>query len=337
MKLFRFKAVLAALGIAMFSTPAPAQDASLVFATLNVPGIPINSRFLHPWADGINKDGTGKIQLQVRDGYALANFGNVYQRVLSDAIQVAFALQPPVGGKFLLSEVAGLPFITDNSADASAALWRLYETGMLDAEYKDIQPLALVGLPQGGVHLTEATDLNNGLSGKKVLVANKIQGEIIVALGGTPQALPLTAMYEALKRGTVNGTSVGWPAFPSFKLFEVTNYHIEARLGASTAMLFMSKKRWDGLTPAARDVLRKNMGENVSRKFGEYWDWADVGGRKMTEAKGGHTIVELTDAQKADWHNKAEPLLEKWAASRPNGAAVKKRFQEILAAVKAGK
>ena len=58
----------------------------------------------------------------------LANFGNVYERVQDDVVQIGWAIHQVVAGKFPLSEVAGLPFVEDGFQRASLALNRLVET-----------------------------------------------------------------------------------------------------------------------------------------------------------------------------------------------------------------
>ena len=39
------------------------------------------------------------------------------------------------------------------------------------------------------------------------------------------------------------------------------SYHYEMRLGASTGVVFMTKKRYDALSPAANKILDENSGE----------------------------------------------------------------------------
>ena len=56
-----------------------------------------------------------------------------------------------------------------------------------------------------------------------------------------------------------------------YKLAEVTSYHYEMRLGASTGMVFMAKKRYDALPPAAKKILDDNSGEAASRAWGKWW------------------------------------------------------------------
>src|SRR5439155_1624628 len=86
-------------------------------------------------------------------------------------------------------------------------------------------------------------------------------------------------LSAAIQRGTVDGIMTGWTAFQPFKFAEVTSHHIDVRLGASTGMVFMSRKKWDALPPAVKKVLESASGEATSRAFGAFWDRISEEGR----------------------------------------------------------
>ena len=71
----------------------------------------------------------------------------------------------------------------------------------------------------------------------------KVQGDAISALGGTPISLPLTDMYPAIQRGTVDGTMIAWVAFNPWKLADVTTYHVDTLMGWAAGMISMAKAK----------------------------------------------------------------------------------------------
>src|SRR5579871_6212162 len=84
---------VAVLFLLAVASPALADDAvTLKFATLSTADGPLNTRMLHPWAERVNAAGKGIVQLDVRDGFAIANYNNIYDRVLDDVVQVAFTV-----------------------------------------------------------------------------------------------------------------------------------------------------------------------------------------------------------------------------------------------------
>src|SRR3954469_21447356 len=126
-------AVIAAL--TAWSSGASAQT-RLIFASQSPAGTP-NTVFFNSWAQKINEAAKGSVRVEVRDGESLANFMNSYDRVADDVIQIGWIFHSLVGNRFPLSDVNSLPFIGDNNQACSVASWRLYKSGLLDAEYKD--------------------------------------------------------------------------------------------------------------------------------------------------------------------------------------------------------
>ena len=90
-------------------------------------------------------------------------------------------------------------------------------------------------------------------------------------------------------------------AFQPYKPVEVTSYHYEMRLGASTGMAFMAKKRYDALPPAAKKILDENSGKAASRTLGLAWDEVADEARKAAEADPKQQVVTPTAEALAKW------------------------------------
>jgi TRAP-type C4-dicarboxylate transport system substrate-binding protein len=326
-----FRAALAATSVLALVSAARAEEpVVLKFATLSTVDGPLNQRMLHPWAERVNAAGKGVVQLDVRDGFAIANYNNIYDRVLDNVVQVAFTVTGSIAGKFALSDVVNLPMLFDRPDDASAAYWRLYKSGALDQEYTEIVPLYLVTLANSGLHLDRAPKAPDDIRGFKIVASSKITSQMMEALGATPISLQQNDMYTALQRRAVDGTYGAWTSFPAFKLGEVTNYHIEAKLGGAPAMVFMAKKAFDALPEAARKVLADNSGEAASRLFGEYWMNLDNEVRRQYKANSAHTVVDLTPAQTQAWRDKLQPIYTQWLKDTPGGDAVLTKYRALL-------
>ena len=314
-----------------------AQEINLVFATTNAPNAHLNARVHHPWAERINQQGKGLVRVDVRDGPTMANHLNYYQRVMDDVVQIAWGLPTYVAGKFVLTNVTNLPFLVDKAEDASVALWRLHQSGLLDSEYNEIVPLHMIAFPQVGVHLAKAPRNLDSLGGLKLGVGNKIGGDILTRLGGAPISIPLTDYYEAIQRGTIDGSMSQWTQFQPFKLAEVTTYHVDTTLGSTAGMTFMSKKKWQSLPEPVRKLLMNNSGEKQSRLFGAFWDTVNEEGRELVRKRGEkHTIVNLTPEQQANWRQKVQPVSDAWVKETPAGDQVLDAFQREIAKARAG-
>jgi TRAP-type C4-dicarboxylate transport system substrate-binding protein len=321
------------IGVAM---SAPAQETRLLLTSLSPAGSP-NSAFFNEWAQRVGDIGKGSVKVEVRDGTALANFSNSYDRVLSDVVQIGWAQHAFVAGKFPLSEVPGLPFLVDDNVACSVTLWRLYRTGLLEAEYKETVPVWFGCLGQQGLHFAKAPRSIDDLGGLKLRVAGKVPSRLVELMGGTPISMPAENMYEALQRGTLDGLVTSWAAFEPYKLHEVSSYHLEAAVGTSPSMFFMARKKFESLPAEARHALEANSGEGPSRAFGAHIANQAARARTPVAASDKHRLVQLTPQQRAAWEAKASPILEDWTKERAGGDKVVAAFRTIYAEVKASR
>lgn len=317
---------------------ARADETTLIFATDGPNGTHVAVRMFHPWADHVNEVGKGVLHLDVRDGMSIVNPTNFYDRVMSDVVQIAWGSLGNLTGTFPHAEFSMLPFQAEKSTDASVAFWRLYKSGALDPDFKDVVPLFMTVYPQADVHLAKAPKAPlDTLQGLRLMVVAKVSAQSIAMLGGSPSSLPLPDLYAGLEHGTVDGAVVAWTAFQPYKLAEVTSYHYEMRLGASTGMVFMAKKRYDALPPAARKILDENSGEAESRTLGTAWDEVADEARKAAEADPKQQVVYPTAEAVAKWQQITAPVAADWVKNTPGGDKVLTAFRSYLAQIKAGK
>jgi TRAP-type transport system periplasmic protein len=320
----------AALGTAQSSL---AQETRLLFTSLSPAGSG-NSAFFNQWAQRVAEASKGTLRIEVRDGVTLANYGNVYDRVRDDVVQIGWAIHQVVAGRFPLSEVAGLPFVSSGGPQASVALWRLYKSGLMDGEYNDVVPLVFAVFGPAQIHFGKPPKSVDDLGSMKIGVQGRLPSRLVSELGGTPISIQPGDMYEALQRGTIDGSIISWAGFAPYKLQEVTTHHLEASLGQSTSMFFMARQRYEALPAAARAAIDDNSGEEMTRQFGDYFikQWADS--RAPVAAAGRHHIMQLTADQTSRWERKASPLVSEWAKERPGGAEALAAYRSLYAQAK---
>ncbi len=325
---FVLNTVLAAAVAAAISSDGMAQETRLLFTSLS-PGGSTNSVFFNQWSQKLADQSGGTLKVDIRDGATLAHFGNVYERVQDDVVQIGWAIHQVVAGKFPLSEVAALPFVEGGFRQASLALYRLWKSGLLDSEYKDVVPLVFSVFGQSQLHFARQPQSVDDLNGLKIGVTGRAPSQLVAQLGGTPISMQPGEFYEALQRRTVDGVITSWAAFAPYKLHEVTTYHVETLLGQGTSMFFMARKKYDALPESVRKVLAANSGEDTTVQFSNHFDsqWLDA--RKPVAASDKQTIVQLSAEQTAKWRAKAEPLLQEWAKSRANGEQALAKYREL--------
>lgn len=334
------KTLLCGIVAALFAASASAvsaEETTLRFATTDPPQAHLNVQVLHPWAKRINEQGKGIVRIDVRDGPTIANHLNYYDRVQSDVVQIAWGLQSVVASKMPRSQAVSLPFVVDHSESASTAFWRTYKSGAFGADYDAVRPLFMIVFPQSGLHMRKELKSWDTLDGLKISNTSRPLSQLLSALGAAPVSIVISEAYEALQRGTTDGVSTPFTAFQPFKLGEVTKFHIDIPLGGAGAHVMMSKKKYNSLPAAVRKILDENSGEAQSRSMGAFWDRVERTGRAGVEKAGGHKIVKLSEAQEADWREKAAVISVDWAKETPGGEKALETFKAELAKVKAGK
>ena len=175
---YRGKTLTIAVGCVCFAQFAFAQETRLLFTSLSPAGSP-NSVFFNAWAQRVNEQSQGTLKIDVRDGATLAN--------LATATTGPWTMWFRSAGRSMLSslvnfrsrEVTNLPFMSDNNVDCSAALWRLFKSGIMDAEYKDAVPIWFGCLGQTGLHFSKSPRSTDDLGGLKLRVAGKVPSQLV--------------------------------------------------------------------------------------------------------------------------------------------------------------
>jgi len=196
--------------------------------------------------------------------------------------------------------------------------------------------LATGMLGAGGLHVSAPIKSLDDLTGLKLIVAGRMQSQTVAALDATPISIPLTDMYQAVQRKTVNGIVTGWGSVQSFKLDQVAPYHVDVTIGTSVSMVFMSKAKFQSLPAAAQKILTDTSGEALSRQFGIAMDKDAASVRERILAQAGQSVVTVPPATLEKWRTKAEPVVTAWADSRQDGKAVLDKFRALYAEAAAG-
>jgi TRAP-type C4-dicarboxylate transport system substrate-binding protein len=223
-------ALMVALG-AMMSASAKAEPVKLIFATTVPADTALVTKVFEPWAARVNAASAGTLEIEIRNGPAIANLSNYYDRITEDVVQIVFGMQGLIGGRFPLSAAAGLPYVVDDAVTGSLAFWRLYKSGLLDAEYKDVKPVMLGVLPQSRLHLARVPKSIEETVGLKLVTSGKERSELVRRLGYAPISGSSSDMYTMLQRHLADGIVSAWPALDTFKLAEVTTYHLKCHSG----------------------------------------------------------------------------------------------------------
>ena len=295
----------------------------------------VNTEGMTPWINDVEKAAGGALKIRLFAGPALGTFRDIYDRTVNRVVEISFGVFGPLVGEFPRTQVADLPFLSDNTERSSVALWRLYAKGTLAPEFDRVKVLALFNFPSSLLNAHKPIKTIDDLKGQKYAVSSRMAGQVAEALGVAPVTLTPTEIYEALNRGVVDGAFIAWTAVKTFKLDEVTNDHVEVPLGEAPAFVFMNKDAYAKLPEKARQAIDKYSGESFSRRLGTANQNADRGESKAVAAKSGQTVAKLTPEQYALWQKRIDTVIDAWVKQTPDGAKVLAAYREELKKVHA--
>jgi TRAP-type transport system periplasmic protein len=333
---FPVVALLLPTAMAFATGPAAAEVPLIKFAAPSPPKSSIYRKLEKPWVEKVTKEANGALKIKLYVGFSLVNMRNTLDRVENGVADIAFCILGPVSRQFPKTLVATLPYVAENAHEAGLALQRLYDKGVIADEWKGVKPLAFGVFANLTYHTVPMVKTLDDLKGLKVSVQGRIAGDTLEALGGTPITLPINEVYEALRRGTIKGAAIGWPAAVDFKLTDIAKHHLLESLGGAEAVMIMNKNTYAKLSGKAKEVIDANSSTFFTNWFNKVIDDTEHVHIKEVENMKDHTLAKLSPAQEELWKKRADKVIAKWVKRTPDGAHVLAEFRKEIAAIRAG-
>ncbi|MBL27858.1 MAG: C4-dicarboxylate ABC transporter [Rhodospirillaceae bacterium] len=316
---WRMRLLGAVLAVAAFAVVAPARSETvdLRLSHFLPPVHGLHKDFMEPWARELEKRSGGTVRVSIFPGTAaLGNVAQQYDQVLAGVTDISHGLVGIPRGRFPRTTLMDLPFLFSSADQATRSLWALYKDGLLGDEFKEVKVLALHCHNPGLFHTRDvAVRTMDDLKGLRMRTPSPAISAMLAYLGATPVGMPPGQVYEALQRGTLDGAAFPWDPVNSFKLAEVLNFHLDARVYTTCFYFVMNRRSYQHLPEAARQAIDDISGDNLIPKFGPWWDAWDAPGLKAAVDRG-NTILELDDAERAQWREALQPMIEQWLDER---------------------
>ena len=331
---------LAVLALAALATAAASARADepiqLKFGFPNPPTAWIYTIGIGNWAKDIEARTGGKLTIQGFPGGSVVNQRNVYDRVLNGVVDFGYGPFGEISDQMPRSEVTNLPFESPGMVASSAAAWKMYRAGMFDEDFKRLRIITTFCLPPSGLHINKPVAKIEDIKGVKLTSATRANGEVIERLGATVVAVTNPEAYGALQRGMAQGIMLSDAGLTTFKLEEVTKYHVNLPLGCTTGGFFMNKDSYARLPDASKAVLDAASGDAMAKFMGEEAYRQDLIARKKIESSPGAVMVTLDPKETERWHAKLAPIAEEWARTHPDGEKVLAAFRAEIAKIAKG-
>jgi C4-dicarboxylate-binding protein DctP len=200
---------------------------------------------------------------------------------------------------YIFETVAELHKVTDGSV-GKLLFQRLESKGITglaywDNGFKDFSANKALKMPG------DAKGLKMRIQSSKVLDSQ------IRALGGIPQVMAFSEVYQALQTGVVDGTENPPSNFYTQKMNEVQKYLTMTDHGVIEYAVIVNKKFWDGLPPDIRTILEGAM-KDATKYANDIAKEENDKALAAVKATGKTEIVTLTPEAKAAWKKALVPV-----------------------------
>lgn len=266
---------------------------------------------LAPWAKMVEERSKGRLKVPVFPGGTLGKPTDHWDMIRDGIADIGWGTHNYTPGRFPLTSAGDLPFIFKSSKGGSRALWELY-VKHLQKEHEGVKVLWLFITTPFQVHTTrKPVKTVEDLAGLKLRAPGGQVTATVKQLGAIPVTLAAPESYQALERGTVDGTVFPWEAIFGFKLYELIRHHTVANMIVSTFFITMNQKKYDSLPPDLKKVIDDLSGAWGAEFAGAAWDKGEEDGINAAK-KAGATTYTLPPSELQRWVQKTKPVEDEW-------------------------
>lgn len=288
---------------------AAASSSVLTAADVHVDGYPTVEAVR--WiGKKLQQETNGRLNIRVYHAGQLGREGDTIDMTRFGALDITRVNFAPLNNPFPLTQIFSLPYVFESVEHMRRAADGEAGRAVLESfARRDLVGLAIYDAGARSFYNTrrpvhEPKDLH----GLKIRVPpSNIFIELARALGANPTPLPFGESYSALQTHLIEGAENNWRTFHTSRHFEVARYWSQSAHSHSPEALLMSRRTFEALAPADRDLLVSVARESVSF-MRQLWDRMDAESREFVLKAG----VQANDVDNAAFHRAAQPLVERY-------------------------
>jgi len=291
------------------ATQTEAAEVTLRFAHFWPAVSGIHKNAYQAWADKVEEESGGKIEVQLFPSATLAKPPAQYDAVKNRIADVTATIQGYTANRFPLTQIVELPGIVKNAVHGSCIIQNLYDEGLIKDEYKDTKPLFFFTHGPGLLHtkdklIKEPADM----AGLRLRRPTAVVANLMKQLKAQPVGMPAPTSYQSMQRGVIDGVALPWEGALVFRINELANKHTEVGgLYSLSFLVTMNKSVYDGMSDELKKVIDNNSGMKWTKIAAKAFDKLDVIGRKAA-VDAGHEIYTVKGGiENAAW----KPIMEK--------------------------
>jgi TRAP-type C4-dicarboxylate transport system substrate-binding protein len=310
------KTLIRPLAVAAALTAAStAQAQTVITASTWVPPSHTLSETQREWCAQLDQKTAGKLKCNILPRAVAAPPGT-FDAVRNGLADLSFVVHGTTPSRFVLTQVAEVPFLGNSAEATSVAFQRLFARHPAFAEeHKGVKVIAVFTHGPGIIFNTKRPVAKvDDAAGLKFRVGGGMVNEIAKTLGMNVTLKPSTESYELLSTGVMDGTLFPAESVVAFKIDKTVRHATTFPGGlynTSFAML-MNQAKYDALPPDLKKAVDELSGEPAARLIGRGWDKVDRQGMAYMQASGVQFLAADATFVKAV-KDRTAPLEDAWA------------------------
>ncbi|MBI4621342.1 MAG: TRAP transporter substrate-binding protein [Desulfobacterales bacterium] len=312
--------------ITMGQQPAMAKELKLIYAHYLPPSYKDLFPVIQGFADYVNEHGKGKVHLEHFHSGTLLKSEELIPGLMQGTADIILHVDSAIMGTYPILGITELPFLYKDMEVSYEKLKigsPLYKLINQELAKKDIIAIATWPiLPEYIWTKDKPIRKPDDLKGLRIRVAGRVEAAVIKALGGAATTTSSAELYEALKRGTVDGAMCTWTTITSRSLQDTVGYVTKASFASYSAQIYMRLDKWQSLSPDIQKLFieaGKGYGKGVFEHAVPYWDketWPLI-------RKAGVKEIALTKEEQQEFKKRVEPVWDWWKGLLPPGVGEK--------------
>lgn len=317
----------AAVAFALFPLGAFAEPVKLKFAFFSSDRSMLYRAAVKPFADGVNSDGRGALEIDVQFSGALGKDPSRQVDILLDGTaDLAFVVPGYTPDRFKDNGVLELPGMFRDTREGTQVYTRLIASKAL-AGYEDFVVIGAFASEPQTIHSRQAVASVRDLSGKTIRVNNHVEGAALEKLGMSPVLMPINQTSDAMIAGTVDAAAVPPAMLYEFGIGRTASHHFLLRISVAPLTLLMNRKKFESLPASSQDIIRKYSGEWAASRFIEVYEANNSESEQKMNADARRKVVVPSPADLETAAAAFNTATEQWLAKAP-------RNRELLKTVK---
>jgi TRAP-type transport system periplasmic protein len=260
------------------------------------------------FCDEVKKRTNGRVEISYYPGGILLNPLKMFNGITTGIADLGVSHISYTRGRFPVTEVFELPLGFPSGWVATQVVTDFYNK-FKPSEWDSVHLLYVnTSGPLVVETINKPVKTLQDLKNLKIRATGQMS-DVVKALGANPVPLEMTDVYEALRRGVIDGITMDLSGLKYWKFSDVIKYvTADWQLGTGYTFYFvMNKTKWDALPPDIQKIFTE-VAIETKDKQGALWDSMDIEGRDLFTRVGGQ-IISLPDAEAEKWIKAVEPVL----------------------------